>query len=242
MSDVTGSIGGSSAASLPSSPEALQRYSDDWGKRVEASPGNKTAAMNYARALRAQERFAQAVAMLQTASLKNPNDLELRGAYGKALADAGRLKEAEQVLANAHSPEKPNWSLLSAQGSVADGLGDHARAQSYYAAALKIVPGEPTVLSNLGLSHALAKDLGNAEASLREAAAHPRADIRVRQNLALVLALQGKFAEAEEVSRRDLSPADAASNVASIKTMIVQSNTWRDIQKVKLEPKAAKRS
>jgi len=243
MSDVTGSIGGGSApATLPNSPEALQKFSDEWGQKAEANPGNKVAAMNYARALRAQERFAQAVAVLQSAALKNPNDVELRGAYGKALADASRLKEAEQVLANAHTPEKPNWTILNAQGSVADELGDHARAQAYYSSALKLVPGEPSVLSNLGLSYALAKDLGNAEASLREAAAHPRADMRVRQNLALVLALQGKFAEAEQVSRRDLSPADAASNVASIRTMIVQSNTWRDIQKVKLDPKAAGRS
>ena len=47
-----------------------------------------------------------------------------------------------------------------------------------------------------------------------------------------MLALQGKFSEAEDVSRRDLSPIDAAANVASIRRMISQSNTWRDIRKV----------
>ncbi len=53
------------------------------------------------------------------------------------------------------------------------------------------------MLSNLGLSYALTKQLPEAEAALREASASPRADARVRQNLALVLALEGKFAEAE---------------------------------------------
>ena len=231
MGDITGSIGGPADTSVPTSPEALRAYSDDWGRRNEASPGNKIAALNYARALRAQERYEQAVAMLQTAALKNPSDTELRGAYGKALADAGRLKEAAEVLANSHTPEHPNWSILSTQGSVADELGDHAQAQSYYAAALKIAPGEPSVLSNLGLSYALSKDLTQAEGTLRQAAAHPRADVRVRQNLALVLALQGKFSEAEEVARRDLPPGEASANVASIRAMIAQSNTWRDIQK-----------
>ena len=231
MGDITGSIGGRADTAVPTSPEALRAYSDDWGRRNEASPGNKTAALNYARALRAQERYEQAVAMLQTAALKNPADTELRGAYGKALADAGRLKEAAEVLANSHTPEHPNWSILSTQGSVADELGDHTLAQSYYAAALKIVPGEPSVLSNLGLSYALSKDLTQAEGTLRQAAAHPRADMRVRQNLALVLALQGKFSEAEEVARRDLPPGEASANVASIRAMIAQSNTWRDIQK-----------
>ena len=228
--DVTGSIN-AQVAELPASPDAMQQFSDEWGKRYEADPLNPTAAMNYGRALRGQGRTAQAVAVLQGAVLKHPNDLELIGAYGKALADSGRLKEAADVLARAHTPERPNWSILSAQGAVADQLGDNAAAQRYYEAALKIVPGDPLVMSNLGLSYALSKQLPRAEETLREAAAHPRADRRVRQNFALVLALEGKFAEAEAVSRRDLSPSEAASNIASIRSMIAQSNTWREILK-----------
>jgi Flp pilus assembly protein TadD len=52
----------------------------------------------------------------------------------------------------------------------------------------------------------------------------------VRQNLALVLALEGKFASAEEISRRDLDAKDASANVAAIRHMIAQSNTWKQIQ------------
>src|SRR4051794_11050226 len=154
------------------------------------------------------------------------------GAYGKSLADSGRLKEASTVLANAHTPERPNWSILSAQGSVADQLGDHDQAQNYYKAAIRMRPDEPSVMSNLGLSYALSKQLPQAEDTLREAASNPKADMRVRQNLALVLALEGKFGEAEEWSRRDLAPIDAAANVASIRKMIAQSNTWCDLQKL----------
>jgi tetratricopeptide (TPR) repeat protein len=139
------------------------------------------------------------------------------GAYGKALADAGRLKEASTVLANAHTPERPNWSILSAQGSVADQLGDHKQAQNYYKAAIRMRPDEPSVMSNLGLSYALNKQLPQAEETLRDAANNPKADMRIRQNLALVLALEGKFGEAENWSRRDLAPIDAADNVASIR-------------------------
>ncbi len=111
-------------------------------------------------------------------------------------------------------------------------MGDHEQAQGFYEAALKIRPGDPMVLSNLGLSYALSRNLPRAERTLREAVAQPRADMRVRQNLALVLALEGKFPEAEEVSRRDLSPIDAAANVQTIRKMIAESNTWRDIRKV----------
>ena len=49
-------------------------------------------------------------------------------------------------------------------------MGRHDEAQRYYATALRIVPDEPSVLSNLGLSYALSKDLVRAEATLRRAA------------------------------------------------------------------------
>jgi Flp pilus assembly protein TadD len=99
-------------------------------------------------------------------------------------------------------------------------MGRHADAQRYYLTALKIVPEEPSVLSNLGLSYALAKDLPDAETTLRRAAAHPPVNPRVRQNLALVVGLQGRLAEAETIVRADLPPEEAAANVAYLRQML----------------------
>ena len=90
------------------------------------------------------------------------------------------------------------------QGTVLDQLGRHDEARRYYASALNIVPGEPSVLSNLGLSYVLSKDLPKAEEVLRQAYGSGRADARVRQNLGLVVGLQGRFAEAESIVRADL--------------------------------------
>ncbi len=229
LGDITGSIG-KPDATMPRSDAELRIYSERWGKRFEANPGDKEAAINYSRSLRALTQFGQAVAVMRQAAIKSPNDLDVLGNYGKSLADAGRFEEAAEVLQRAHNPERPNWSILSAQGAVADQMGDHASAQAFYTTALKMAPGEPSVLSNLGLSLALSKQLPHAEQTLREAAQNPAADGRVRQNLALVLALQGKFSEAEATASRDLSPADAARNVSAIRKMIAQSNTWRDLQ------------
>ena len=229
MGDITGSIGGHDQV-LPSSEEDLRAYADKWGKRYDANPGEKVASINYARALRALTRYSQAAAVMQAAAVKAPSDMEVLGAYGKALADAGQLQQAADVLSRSYTPERPNWSSMSVQGSIADQLGDHTHAQEYYHNALKIAPGEPNVLSNLGLSYALTKQLPQAEQVLRQAADNPRADSRVRDNLALVLSLEGKFAEAERVERQDLSAEAAAANVASIRQMIAQSNSWRDIQ------------
>ena len=153
--------------------------------------------------------------------MHNPENRALLGAYGRALADAGNFKQALEVLERAHSPDLPDWRILSVQGAVMDQMGRHADAQRYYAGALKIMPDEPSVLSNLGLSYALSKDLKRAEDTLRRAAARDSADRRVRQNLALVVGLQGRFQEAETIARAELPPDEAAANVSYL------SKCWR---------------
>ncbi len=237
LGDITGSIGRSQA--LPQSQTDWQAESQRWASRYEANPKDRDAAFYYSRALRALEQHAQALAILQGAVLSFPNDLEMLGAYGRSLADNGRLREADEVLSRSHSPERPDWRILSAQGTVADQLGEHDRAQQIYHAALKIAPGEPTVMSNLGLSLALSKRLPDAERVLREAATSSRGDIRVRQNLVLVLGLQGRFAEAEALARQDQSPAEAAQMIAYLKRSISQPNSWDMLKAGKGKPKAA---
>lgn len=235
VADVTGSITRSSEPA-PNDPAALRRYTEDLGRRYDAAPNDKATVMRYARALRSSGQVEQATAVLQRAAATSPNDLDILGAYGKSLSDVGRLQEAASVLEKAHTPERPNWSIYSAQGSVADKMGEHQSAQNFYKLALQIAPEEPSVMSNLGLSYALTRQLPMAEETLRRASANPRADGRVRQNLALILALQGKFNEAEDVERQVLSPQEAAANIAQIRQMIAQSNTWRDIQNYDRKP------
>jgi Flp pilus assembly protein TadD len=205
-----------------SSPGEWRRQADSLGRRFEANPGDAATALAYARALKGLDQKAQAAAVLEQAALRSPENADILAAYGKALADVGRYKEASEVLSRAHSPERPDWRILSAQGAVADQRGDHALAQKYYEAALKIVPDEPTVLSNLGLSYALTKRLPEAESTLRRAAAGPKADGRVRQNLALVLGLEGKLAEAEAVLKQDLTPEEASANLAVLQGLAGQ--------------------
>ena len=226
--DMTGSLGAS--ASGPVGEGGLRERAEELARRNEANPTDPAVAIAYAATLRSLDQRAQAVAVLQQAAIRNPKHLDLLGAYGKALADAGRLKEASDVLGRAHLPENPDWRILSAQGTVADQMGDHARAQQYYQAALRIAPGEATVMSNLGLSLALSKRLPEAERTLVEASARPKADLRVRQNLALVLGLQGKLAEAETVLKRDMPPAEAAANMQVLRGMISQQNSWAAIR------------
>lgn len=227
--DVTGSISG--PASMPANEAGLRAYADELGKRYDSNPGEKTASIEYARALRALTRYSEAVAVIQTAAIKAPKDFDVLGEYGKALADAGQLTQAKAVLSRAYTPDDPRWDVMSVQGTVADRLGDHAGAMQFYREALKIAPGEPAVLTNMGLSLALAKKLPEAEQALRQAVSSPKADARMRGDLALVLALEGKFGEAETVGRADLSPDAARANVEAIRQMIAQNESWRELRK-----------
>jgi Flp pilus assembly protein TadD len=193
-----------------------------YGPQYRADPNNIGLALRYAQALRATGQRAQALAVLQRASIAQPHDKTVLGEYGRALADNGDYQQAFDVLGRAHSPDQPDWHILSAQGAVLDQMGHHQDAQRFYLTALKIVPDEPSVLSNLGLSYALSHDLPKAEEVLRRAAAHQPVDPRVRQNLALVVGLEGRFADAESIARADLPADQAAANVSYLKQMLAQ--------------------
>src|SRR5213080_1995915 len=227
MSDITGSLT-SKAETSPSPDSDPRRAAEFYGERYRANPKDPDAALAYGQALRTTGQRGQAVAVLEQATIAHPGNKALLAGYGRALADNGNFQQSFDVLTRAHSPDNQDWRILSVQGTALDQLGRHEDARRYYGSALKIVPDEPSVLSNLGLSYVLSKDLAKAEEILRRAYGSARADARVRQNLALVVGLQGRFAEAENIVKADLPPNEAAANVAYLKQMLSRKNTPRE--------------
>src|SRR4030088_1324955 len=222
MSDITGSLGEKTEASRAAAPlREVELYRD----RFRANPKDADAALQFGKALRAAGQRSQAVAVLEQATSSHPGNKALLAGYGRALADNGNFQLAFDVLPRPHPPDNPDWRLLSVQGTALDQLGRHDEARRYYASALKIVPEEPSVLSNLGMSYVLSKDLPKAEENLRRAYGGAGADTRVRQNLGLVVGLQGRFAEAETIVKADLPPEEAAANGAHLKQMLSRKDT-----------------
>lgn len=229
MSDITGSITSKKAEASPnpgSDPDP-RRAVDAYGERYRANPKDADAALRYGHALRATGQRAQAVAVFEQATIAHSGNKALLAGYGRALADNGNFQRAFDVLAKAHSPDNPDWRIMSVQGTALDQLGRHDDARRYYAGALQIAPEEPSVLSNLGLSYVLSKDLPKAEEILRRAYGSARADARVRQNLGLVVGLQGRFAEAESIVKADLPAEEAAANVAYLQQMLARKDNPR---------------
>src|SRR3979411_1518796 len=224
MSDITGSLTSKGEAS----PGADPRSSVDlYGERYRANPKDAEAALAYGQALRTTGQRAQAVAVLEQATIAHAGNKALLAGYGRALADNGSFQQAFDVLSRAHSPDNPDWRILSAQGTALDQLGRYDEARQYYASALKIAPDEPSVLSNLGLSYVLSKDLPKAEETLRRANSRADADPRVRQNLALVVGLEGRLAEAEGIVKADRPPEEAAANAAYLRRLLSRKEKAR---------------
>ena len=109
-----------------------RRDVDVYGQQYRTDPTNLEKAMRYAQALRRAGQRAQAVAVLEKASIENPRNKAVLGAYGRALAEAGNYEQALEVLDRAHTPDQPDWHILSAEGAVLDQMGRHADAQRYY--------------------------------------------------------------------------------------------------------------
>jgi Flp pilus assembly protein TadD len=227
MSDVTGSITSKADSRAEAAPDDPRRAVEVYGDRYRANPKDADAALAYGQALRATGQRAQAAAVLEQATIAHPGNKALLAGYGRALADNGNSQAAFDVLSRAHSPDNPDWRILSVQGTALDKLGKHDEARRYYASALRIVPDEPSVLSNLGLSYMLTRELPKAEETLRRAYANARADARVRQNLGLVIGLQGRFAEAETIVKADLPADEAAANVGYLKEMLNRKDNPR---------------
>lgn len=216
---------GQTRAALPDDERSLRQYADDLGQRYDANPTDRHVVLSYAAALRRLQQSQQALAILQREAARVPDDLEVLGAYGKTLADVGRFSEAADVLSRAHLPERPNWSILSAQGFVADQMGEHRQAQAFYEAALKIAPDQASVLSNLGLSYALSKDLDKAESISRRAAELPGADERVQRNLAYVLDLSMQRPERRQTSNERPKPRVIFSDAPPVAAPAIVAKT-----------------
>ena len=142
-----------------------------------------------------------------------------------------------------------DWKTLSAQGTLRAKQGQHAEAQQYYLAALEVQPDAVSVINNLALSYALDGKPNKAEELLRKAVASGTDDKRVRQNLALVLGLQGKFDEARQVASADMTEQEAKSNMTYLRNMLsnptqfaaAKSGGANDVGGDDWEPFAAKR-
>lgn len=216
-----------STESANTAPQSeLQKATTYWGKEYAKKPSELQPAINYAKNLKALGEKQKALSVLEQASVYHANDSQLTSEYGRLALELNQVNIAGQLLAAADDPTKPDWRVVSARGTVLAKQGKYGDAIPFYERALTLAPDNPGIMNNLAMAHAMMGNPKKAEQILRQAAAAPSATPKVRENLALVLGLQGRYDESKSVASSVVDSDTAASNTNYLK------------QLVKLEPKS----
>lgn len=223
--DATGNL--NTASTAPASFEATAEL----GKKWQADPTNVAHGLAYAGALESTGQNDKQFEVYARLYAAHPEDGKLAAIYGKKLINGGRSNEAIPILEAAVAAPGADWRVRSALGSAYDQQGLYDKARANYSQVLAADPGNLTVINNMGMSFALEGNLKQAEVTFRQADALPRSrsEPRIRQNLALVVGLQGRFDEASKLASEDLPPDQVEANMAYLQKMLSQPNTWQQL-------------
>lgn len=166
---------------------------------------SKRAAVSARKAEKAIARHhgGKAIAAAEVAVALAPQTATYRALLGEAYLTAGRFASAASALSDSLSldPSNGEAALHLALAQIANGQWSQARAT---------LAGHQGAIgaADHGLALALAGDPGRAVEVLTAAARTPGADAKTRQNLALSLALAGRWSEAKTVASADVAPGD----------------------------------
>lgn len=211
----------SAAARQPADAAARARYeradalsrSVFWSAEQQINPMDPVAGVKLAQALREMGQFDQAAATAQAVLTVQPANVEAMLEVGRAHIGRGQAFYGVAALEQARAAAPRDWRPLSLLGVAYQQVRRPEDARAAWAEALKLSPDNPDVLTNAAIALMGEGNAPAAENLLRRAAAQPTATLKVRQNLALSLGLQGKTAEAEQILRRDLPPEAAERNL-----------------------------
>lgn len=201
-----------------------------WANEYQKNAADLSTTVAFMRALRRIGSHDRVIEIATSALPLHPHSHELYLELGRSYLTTNKPTEAAQAFVrSADYAPATEAAPLAALGLAFDRLESHAQAQEAYEIALQRDPNRVSTLSNYGLSLALTGQLHQAEAALRKAVDLPGADVRVRQNLALVLGLQGRFDEMAEVD--PTAPARSVeANQNVLRQMVMPTRNYDSLQ------------
>lgn len=171
---------------------------------IAASSENPKAAAkeaDKARKALAKRKAEKAVGFAETAVSYAPLNAEYRALLGQSYLLAGRFVSAHQAFTDALSLDPSNGKVALNLVLTEIAKGDWAGARNTLEA-----HADTIAVSDRGLAFALAGDPVKAVELLTPAVRAVDATAKTRQNLALSLALAGRWAEAKSVAAIDIAP------------------------------------
>lgn len=185
-----------------------------FAEQFEHDPTNAQIGICLSNAQRMIGRYQEAADTAHTVLLFAPDNADALVAAARGHIAGGKAFYAIDPLEHLAKLKPNDWLAYSLLGVAYDQTKRPDDAQTAWATALKLSPNNPAVLTNIAMSKVTKGDFAGAEPLLRMAVAQKNATLQERQNLALVLGLEGKMTEAEKLLREDLPPDEADANLA----------------------------
>jgi Flp pilus assembly protein TadD len=191
-----------------------------WARETDVDPADAEAGLKLSQALRAVGRNDESVAAADRVLVMHPENEEalLELARSNIARNQGFFAIDPAQRAAVAAPR--DWRAPSLLGVALEQVSRTDEARVAWATALRLSPENPAVLSNMAMSYFTSGDAAQAETLLRRAVAQPGATLQTRQDLALVLGIEGKMTEAEHIIRVDLPPETAEQNLAWLRARI----------------------
>ena len=135
-------------ALLPKNP--LHIATTYWANAYQKNPRDATAALSYAKNLKAIGANKRALAILKQAHRMHPGHPEIASEYGRLALARGHTNVALKALTRAHKPKgQTDWRVLSAQGTAYAKLNQPDMALADYRKGQALDPDNPIVAAEM---------------------------------------------------------------------------------------------
>ncbi len=200
---------------------------DAYRKLASVAPNNVEMTLGVARNLRYAGETLEARDVVAEALSRHPKESALLLESGKIQIALGRHLQAVDDLTLARSIDAGNWRTHMALGVARDNLGQFKEARESYQVALGLSQDNPSILNNMALSMAQDGEIADAVSMLELASRHPNATVQIRQNLAVLKAVNGETEEAERLENQNLPPDMARHNMEYLRILGAKARKHR---------------
>jgi Flp pilus assembly protein TadD len=184
-----------------------------WSRERDLNPADPVAGVRLAVSLRELGQYDQAADAAQAVLTAQPDNYEAMLEFGRDQIARGQGFYGIGALEKARAAAPTDWRPLSLLGVAYNQVRRADDARAAWNEGLQLSADNPEILTNAAVALMTDGNLPGAETLLRRAVVQPNATSKMRLNLALVLGLQGKTPEAEQIIRRDLPPEQADRNL-----------------------------
>ncbi len=211
-----------------------------------AGPGGKAAALaRVAASSLASGNLPTAAGLYRQAHILDPKNARYLIGLGTTLARLGQFEEAAETFDRATKLVPDDVDAKHGYGNALIALDRPSAALSQFEAALGLRE-EARSLNGIGIAHDMLGDHTAAQAHYRTALVLEPANLTVRNNLALSLAVTGKFAEAIAIMRRAITDPRAGArhrlNLALVYGLAGHSAAAAEIARIDLDEESVMRN